>query len=32
MIHPNDDSGDVLRRLEEKGDDLSRARKVGFAF
>jgi hypothetical protein len=32
MIHPNDDSGDVLRRLEKKRDDLSGACKVDFAF
>jgi len=30
MIHPDDDNGDVLRRLEAKGDDLSRARDIDF--
>ena len=30
MIHPNDDDGDALRRLEAEGDDLSRSRDVDF--
>ena len=30
MVHPNDDNGDVLRRLEADGDDLSRPRDVDF--
>jgi hypothetical protein len=30
MIHPDDDTGDALRRLEADGDDLSRARDVDF--
>jgi hypothetical protein len=30
MDHPNDDNGDVLRRLESDGDDLSRPRDVDF--
>ena len=30
MIHPNDASGDALRRLESDGDDLSRARDIDF--
>jgi|SRR5450631_1438494 len=31
MIHPNDDNGDVLRRLEEQGDDLTKARSIDFS-
>ena len=31
MIHPNDDNGDVLRRMEEQGDDLTRARDIDFS-
>ena len=30
MIHPNDDNGDVLRRLEAKGDSLTLARDIDF--
>jgi hypothetical protein len=30
MLHPNDDNGDVLRRLEADGDDLSRPRDIDF--
>jgi hypothetical protein len=30
MIHPDDDSGDALRRLESSGDDLARPRNVDF--
>lgn len=30
MVHPNDDNGDVLRRLEADGDDLSRPRDIDF--
>jgi len=30
MNHPNDENGDVLRRLESNGDDLSRARNINF--
>lgn len=30
MTYPNDDNGNVLRRLEEKGDDLSRPRDIDF--
>jgi len=30
MDHPNHDNGDVLRRLEANGDDLSRARNLDF--
>jgi len=30
MIHPDDDNGDVLRRMETKGDDLSRPRNIDF--
>jgi Regulator of ribonuclease activity B len=30
MIHPNDDTGDALRRLEADGDDLTRARNIDF--
>ena len=31
MIHPNDATGDVLRRLEADGDDLTRPRNIDFA-
>jgi hypothetical protein len=30
MFHPNDDNGDVLRRMEAHGDDLSRSRDIDF--
>jgi hypothetical protein len=30
MLHPNDDNGDALRRLEAEGDDLSRPRDIDF--
>ena len=30
MIHPDDENGDVLRRMEANGDDLTRARNVDF--
>lgn len=30
MIHPEDDTGDVLRRLEAKGDTLTRPRNIDF--
>jgi hypothetical protein len=30
MIYPNDANGDVLRRLEAEGDDLSRPRNIDF--
>jgi len=30
MLHPNDDNGDALRRLEADGDDLSRPRDIDF--
>jgi hypothetical protein len=30
VVHPNDDNGDVLRRLEAQGDDLSLPRDVDF--
>ena len=30
MEFPNDDNGDVLRRLESKGDDLTKSRDVDF--
>jgi hypothetical protein len=30
MIHPDDDNGDVLRRLEAKGDNLTRPRNIDF--
>jgi len=30
MIHPNDDNGDVLRRLQAKGDSLTQARNIDF--
>ena len=31
MIYPNDENGDVLRRLETQGDDLTRARDIDFS-
>ena len=31
MIHPNDDTGDALRRLEADGDDLTRPRDIDFS-
>jgi hypothetical protein len=31
MIHPNDDNGDVLRRMEANGDSLTRPRDIDFA-
>jgi hypothetical protein len=30
MLYPNDENGDVLRRLEADGDDLSRPRDIDF--
>jgi hypothetical protein len=30
VIHPDDDNGDVLRRMEAKGDDLRQARDIDF--
>jgi hypothetical protein len=30
MVHPDDDSGDALRRLETNGDDLTLPRDVDF--
>ena len=30
-IHPDDDNGEVLRRLEAKGDELSKPRNVDFS-
>jgi hypothetical protein len=30
MNHPNDDTGDALRRLEADGDDLTRPREIDF--
>jgi hypothetical protein len=30
MIHPNDDNGDVLRRMEADGDSLTRPRDIDF--
>ena len=30
MLHPNDDNGDALRRLEAQGDDLRRPRDIDF--
>jgi hypothetical protein len=30
MIYPNDDNGDVLRRLEAQGDDLTQPRNMDF--
>jgi hypothetical protein len=31
MIYPDDDNGDVLRRLEKQGDDLTRPRNIDFS-
>jgi hypothetical protein len=31
MNYPDDDNGDVLRRMEEDGDDLTRARNIDFS-
>jgi hypothetical protein len=31
LIYPDDDNGDVLRRLEEQGDDLTKARNIDFS-
>jgi hypothetical protein len=31
MLFPDDANGDVLRRMEEKGDDLTRPRNIDFA-
>lgn len=31
MLFPNDANGDVLRRMEAKGDDLTRPRNIDFA-
>ncbi|MGA3081867.1 MAG: ribonuclease E inhibitor RraB [Terracidiphilus sp.] len=31
MIYPEDDNGDVLRRLEAQGDDLTWARNIDFS-
>jgi hypothetical protein len=31
MIHPEDDNGDALRRLEGHGDDLTKARNIDFS-
>jgi Regulator of ribonuclease activity B len=30
MIYPDDDNGDVLRRMESHGDDLTRPRDIDF--
>lgn len=30
MIHPNDANGDVLRRLESQGDNLTKPRNINF--
>ena len=30
MIHPDDDNGDVLRRMESKGDSLTQPRNIDF--
>ena len=30
-MHPDDDNGDVLRRLESRGDDLTRSREIDFS-
>ena len=30
MVHPNDVSGDALRRMEAQGDDLTKPRNVDF--
>jgi hypothetical protein len=31
MVHPNDDNGDVLRRMNAKGDNLATPRNIDFA-
>jgi len=31
MIHPNDANGDVLRRMEARGDDLTKPRNIDFS-
>jgi Regulator of ribonuclease activity B len=31
MIYPDDDNGDVLRRMEGHGDDLTKARNIDFS-
>jgi len=31
MIFPDDDNGNALRRLEEQGDDLAKARNIDFS-
>ena len=31
MIYPDDDNGDVLRRLEGQGDDLTKSRNIDFS-
>jgi hypothetical protein len=31
LIHPDDENGDVLRRMEEQGDDLDKARNIDFS-
>ena len=31
MIYPNDDNGDVLRRMEAQGDDLTKPRNIDFS-
>lgn len=31
MAFPNDENGDVLRRMEAEGDDLTRPRNIDFA-
>jgi regulator of RNase E activity RraB len=31
MIYPDDDNGDVLRRMEARGDDLTKPRNIDFA-
>ncbi len=31
MIYPDDDNGDVLRRMEKQGDDLTLARDIDFS-
>jgi len=30
MIHPNDANADVLRRMEARGDDLTKPRNIDF--
>ena len=32
MIFPDDENGDVLRQMQEGGDDLSKPRRVDFCF